>query len=106
MDKEIIIVGTGPAGSSTALHLARRAPELVERTLLLERAHHPRPKLCGGGVLEDGLRILDKLGLDLSAVEHLDVKEVQLLFQGRGPLIESKTSDAAFRVFDRPLLDG
>ena len=105
MDKEIIIVGTGPAGSSTALHLAERAPELVERTLLLERAYHPRPKLCGGGVLEDGLRILDRLGLDLSAVEHLDVREVQILFQGRGPLIESKTSDAAFRVFDRPLLD-
>ena len=37
--------------SETYGDLFTPTPELVERTLLLEKAHHPRPKLCGGGVL-------------------------------------------------------
>ena len=51
VDHDILIIGAGPAGLSTALHLAQLAPELVGRTLILEKAHHPRPKLCGGGLL-------------------------------------------------------
>ena len=45
IDHDLIIVGAGPAGSATALHLARRAPALAQRSLILERYRHPRTKL-------------------------------------------------------------
>jgi len=32
---DLIIVGAGPAGISTALHLAKIAPDMIERTLIL-----------------------------------------------------------------------
>jgi ribulose 1,5-bisphosphate synthetase/thiazole synthase len=65
---EVIIVGAGPAGLSTALHLQQMAPELAERTLILEKARHPRTKLCGGGVTPDAERVLGRLGLDVTEV--------------------------------------
>ena len=37
--QELVIVGGGPAGLSTALHLLEESPGLAERTLILERDH-------------------------------------------------------------------
>lgn len=103
MQYDIIIAGSGPAGASTALHLAQIAPELAQRTLILEKAHHPRPKLCGGGVLQDGEFILTRLGMDITAVPHVEVKEAHFQFEGRGFFIARQP--VSFRVFARDLLD-
>jgi flavin-dependent dehydrogenase len=84
VDHDIIIVGSGPAGLSTGLHLAQLAPELAQRTLILERNRHPRPKLCAGGVMPGGEAWLRKLGLDLGNVPSVCIREAHFLFEGRG----------------------
>ena len=63
--REIIIVGSGPAGAATALGIAARDPALAAGTTILERAVHPRDKTCAGGVIPKGLRSLRALGLEL-----------------------------------------
>ena len=68
---DILIIGSGPAGLSTALHLQQMAPALAQKTLILEKASHPRQKLCGGGVLPDGDIVLRGLGLDISEVPQV-----------------------------------
>jgi flavin-dependent dehydrogenase len=62
--RDVIIVGSGPAGAATALGIAARAPELAWSTTILERATHPRDKTCAGGVIPKALGILRGLGLD------------------------------------------
>ncbi|MES2643153.1 MAG: FAD-dependent monooxygenase [Myxococcota bacterium] len=67
---DIVIVGGGPAGISTALHLHAHAPALAERTLVLEREHYPREKYCAGGIGGRALKALARIGVtaDVPAV--------------------------------------
>lgn len=100
---DVIIVGSGPAGVSTALHLAHLAPNLAARLLVLERARHPRPKLCGGGVLQSGELILRRLGLELSDLSHQNVLTTQCQFEERGITIQR--TPVNFRVVERQRFD-
>lgn len=61
-DAEIAIVGGGPAGLSTALSIARHAPFLRERTVVLEGATYPREKICAGAVSGRAWSTLVSLG--------------------------------------------
>src|SRR5215510_9782746 len=84
----VIIVGGGPAGLSTALHLQQIAPHLAPHgtssILILEKARYPRPKLCAGGLVIDAEVLLAGLGLDVSEVPHVDAAKIRFDFEGRG----------------------
>jgi menaquinone-9 beta-reductase len=60
---EVIIVGAGPAGCSSALQLLNLAPHLAGRVLLLDKAVFPRDKLCAGCLSPAADRSLSQLGL-------------------------------------------
>ncbi|MCB0028624.1 MAG: hypothetical protein KDE28_11995, partial [Anaerolineales bacterium] len=62
---DVAIVGSGPAGISTALHLVQRDPAWAGRMVVIDKAVHPRDKLCGGGVTHLGQNVLARLGLSL-----------------------------------------
>ncbi|HEY8375710.1 MAG TPA: FAD-dependent oxidoreductase [Nannocystis sp.] len=102
-DYDVVIVGSGPAGCSTALHLARLSPSLRGRVAVLEKSSHPRHKLCGGGLVWDVDTILRDLGLDLSEVPHVDAKWAHLLWHGRG--LRMNLGDIAFHVVRRREFD-
>jgi flavin-dependent dehydrogenase len=60
-DVDVAIVGGGPAGLSTAMHLLAAAPRA--RVVVLEAETYPREKICAGGIGGRGLRILERLGV-------------------------------------------
>ncbi|HET9545367.1 MAG TPA: FAD-dependent oxidoreductase, partial [Gaiellaceae bacterium] len=81
---DAIVVGAGPAGSSTAFRLA----EAGASVLLLDRASFPRDKPCGGGVTP---RALEHVPVPIDpVVEHVTTAvELRLGFRraavrGRG----------------------
>lgn len=59
-DADIAVVGAGPAGAATAIFAARAA----RRVVLLDKAHFPRDKPCGEGLLPNGRPPLRELGLE------------------------------------------
>ncbi|HEY8091523.1 MAG TPA: NAD(P)/FAD-dependent oxidoreductase [Polyangiaceae bacterium] len=65
--RDVVIVGGGPAGSTTALALVTSAPELADRVVLLDRARFPREKPCAGALGMRGDALLHELGV------HVDV---------------------------------
>lgn len=82
---DIVIAGAGPAGISTALSLQKIAPDLAARAVVLEKARHPRPKLCGGGVtlLADPVMQWLGIGWERLAVPHVPIHAVRLRFAGQ-----------------------
>lgn len=98
---KIIIVGGGPTGLATALHLAQRLPALAKEILILEAAEHPRPKLCGGGVTFHGEEQLQKLGLNID-VPAFTVN--RLIFR-LGRLDFTVPFPGAMRIIERQLFD-
>ena len=61
-EADVIVVGAGPGGSTTAYHLARHGL----RVLLLEKTEFPREKVCGDGLTPRAVKQLVKLGIDTS----------------------------------------
>lgn len=56
---DVIVVGAGPAGASTAIELSRRGVSV----LLLERDRVPRDKTCGSGLSPTALALAERLGI-------------------------------------------
>lgn len=59
MDYEVIVVGAGPSGATSAMALAQKGHEV----LLLDRHTFPRDKICGDGIPASAMGILNRYGL-------------------------------------------
>jgi menaquinone-9 beta-reductase len=57
---DVAVVGAGPAGTATAISLARHGLKVA----LIDKAQFPRDKCCGDGLTSGALRHLAHLGLD------------------------------------------
>ena len=68
---DVLIAGAGPAGMATALFLVKNRPSLAGRIVAIEKAAHPRFKVCAGGLIPKTMLALEELGLalDVPAVE-------------------------------------
>ncbi|HQA30982.1 MAG TPA: geranylgeranyl reductase family protein [Propioniciclava tarda] len=62
VDSDVIVVGAGPAGSTTARYLATRGLNVS----LLDKAEFPRDKVCGDGLTPRCTRALIRMGIDVS----------------------------------------
>lgn len=89
---DVLIVGSGPAGMSIALHLVKANPKWADRIVVIEKAIHPREKLCGGAVTDLGEDVLSGLGLPFEP-PHVLIREMRMVYQ-----------DRVFTIRDDPVL--
>ncbi|TCT10199.1 FAD-dependent oxidoreductase [Paralcaligenes ureilyticus] len=78
---DAVIIGAGPAGSSTAILLARKG----WRVALIEKALFPRRKVCGECIAASNMPLLDALGIGHAArdLAGAPLRNVALIFQDR-----------------------
>lgn len=62
MNADVVIVGAGPGGASTAYHLATLGIDV----LLVDKARFPRDKICGDGLTPAAVQELILMGVDTS----------------------------------------
>ncbi len=100
---DLLIIGAGPAGVSTALHLLQQDASWAKRMLLLDKSTHPRPKPCGGGVTLLGLRVLRDLDFPLPLpLSQAQVNDVRLKYGTRTIHVRGNPQIV---IFHRPELD-
>ena len=58
-ERDVIIVGAGPAGATAATMLAKKGYDV----LLLDRYEFPRDKACGDGIPAGAIEIMTRLGM-------------------------------------------
>jgi menaquinone-9 beta-reductase len=61
-EADVIVVGAGPAGSTTAYYLAQAGLDV----LLLEKSRFPREKVCGDGLTPRGVKTLVAMGISVT----------------------------------------
>ena len=97
---DVIIIGGGPAGVSTALNLLQLDPSLAERSVLLEKSFFPREKICGGALTLNAERLLSELDIQVN-VPYAPVRNVRLTYgQATIDLPEDGCSKKVVRRFD------
>jgi flavin-dependent dehydrogenase len=72
---DLLIVGGGPSGISTALHAQHESPGT--RIAVLEKERFPRDKICAGGIGARAFRILERIGVEV-ACPHVPLDAVAL----------------------------
>ncbi|HET6982602.1 MAG TPA: FAD-dependent oxidoreductase [Myxococcaceae bacterium] len=101
LDADVVVVGAGPAGTSTALNLVKADRSWGSRVLVLDRAQFPRPKLCGGAVTHLGEKVLRRMGLGF-VPPHVAVREVRLVYDGQACIFRGYP---VLRIARRELFD-
>ena len=94
---DAIVVGGGPAGSTTAYRLAEQGASV----LLADKAVFPRDKPCGGGMT---LRAVRQCPVDPTPVVEEFVDQVELRFR-YGASVVHKTKEPVVWMTQRSRLD-
>ncbi len=77
---DIMIVGGGPAGISTWLHLQKNNPELAKKTILIEKEKYPREKVCGGGIGAWSGMILNQLNIKID-IPSIPISDIDFIYR-------------------------
>jgi len=95
---DVVVVGAGPAG----LTAARVAAAAGARTLILERAAHPRYKTCGGGLIGASLAHLP-VGFELPDRDR--VERVDATLRGRRGFSRTASDGGVLSMVNRSEFD-
>lgn len=98
----VIIVGAGPSGISTAINLTKSG---VDGILVLERAVFPRNKCCAGYVTNKTKQTYKNLGLDIDDCNYSLIKDFKIRYRLKDKLVIENKFLYTNRNIDRVELD-
>ncbi len=78
---DVAIVGGGPAGTSTALHLVRAHGIRADRIVIIDKARFPRDKPCAGAISQLGVDAFAEIGVGVN-VPFVEMRGVRVLTEG------------------------
>jgi geranylgeranyl reductase family protein len=103
---DVGIIGAGPAGLATAVHLGQLG---VGRVVIVDRQNFPRDKTCGSAVSPKGCAVLDALGVSATVTrDSYAVSGLRLVTPRGHDVVLSSPQDVALicrrRTLDHLLL--
>jgi len=70
-DYDVLIVGGGPAGVTTALFAAAEDSSVGHRIAIIEKRRYPREKICAGAVAGRADKALEEIGIRVDVPERV-----------------------------------
>ena len=95
---DVIIIGGGLSGSSTAVHLSKKGYSV----LVLEKSSHKRIIPCAGGM---AATMRNFLPIDIKKVIETEVKRVHFTYESKDNVIAELTGESPFLIVKREVLD-
>ena len=95
---DVIIIGGGLSGSSTAVHLSKRGYSV----LVLEKSSHKSIIPCAGGM---AATMKNFLPIDIKKVIETEVKRVHFTYESKDNVIAELTGESPFLIVKREVLD-
>ena len=95
---DVIIIGGGLSGSSTAVHLSNRGYSV----LVLEKSSHKSIIPCAGGM---AATMKNFLPIDIKKVIETEVKRVHFTYESKDNVIAELTGESPFLIVKREVLD-
>src|SRR5437868_580357 len=103
MDADVLIIGAGPAGTATAIHLGQLG---IQNVVLVDRQEFPRDKTCGSGVSPKGIETLKALGVwDAIKPEAYSIRGLRLVTPRNEEAYISAADEAVAIICQRRILD-
>ncbi len=94
---DLAIIGGGPAGISTALHVQAAAPHLS--IAVLEKARFPRDKICAGGIGARAFRLFEQIGVEVDC-PCVAIDAVAMHVGGETVVVDHPRCAAVIRRFE------
>jgi menaquinone-9 beta-reductase len=99
---DVGIIGAGPAGLATAVHLGQLG---IDRVIIVDRAEFPRDKTCGSAISPKGCDVLNALGVnEVIARASYSIGGLRLITPRGCEVIMSSPQDIAL-ICNRRTLD-
>ena len=95
---DVIIIGGGLSGSSTAVHLSNRGYSV----LVLEKSSHKSIIPCAGGM---AATMKNFLPIDIKKAIETEVKRVHFTYESKDNVIAELTGESPFLIVKREVLD-
>ncbi len=95
---DVVIIGGGLSGSSTALHLSKKGYSV----LVLERSRHKSIIPCAGGM---AATMRNFLPINIKEAIETEVKRVHFTYESKDKVIAELSGDSPFLIVKREVLD-
>ena len=95
---DVIIIGGGLSGSSTAVHLSKKGYSV----LVLEKSSHKRIIPCAGGM---AATMRDFLPINIEKAIETEVKKVHFTYESKDKVIAELSGESPFLIVKREELD-
>ncbi|MDX1662252.1 MAG: NAD(P)/FAD-dependent oxidoreductase [Candidatus Promineifilaceae bacterium] len=95
MERDVIVVGAGPAGATAAMSLAQKGYDV----LMLDRKQFPRDKACGDGIPASALTLLFSLGMEekIRNANFYHVDKIRLV-SPKGYMMDAELEESRFPI--------
>ncbi len=100
---DVIVIGAGIAGISSAIHLKKSSKNL--KILVVDKCKFPRNKLCAGYLTNKSVDLLREMDVEVDKIGYKLVKGIKIIYRNKTRIHANNHGLYCHKLVDRTILD-